>query len=79
MTEETLAEIRGYVSNCFNAKHVTYSMSGGVQSGYDHLSKLMIEKYGLYHYDVDNVVGDIEDLITQYILESSPKFTDNEE
>ena len=38
----------------------------------------MIEEYGLYHYDVDHVVGDIEELIAQYIFESSPKFTDNE-
>ena len=79
MTDETLSEIRGYVSDCFNANHVTYSMSGGVQSGYNHLSKLMIEEYGLYHYDVDNVVGDIEELVAQYIMEQSPKFTDDDE
>jgi hypothetical protein len=28
---------------------------------------------------VDNVVGDIEELVAQYIMEQSPKFNDNEE
>ena len=79
MTEETLYDLRCHVSNCFNANHVTYSMSGGVQSGYNHLSKLMIDEYDLTHNDVDNVVEDIEELVAQYIMELSPKFTDNEE
>ena len=79
MTEETLYDLRCCVSNCFNANHVTYSMSGGVQSGYNHLSKLMIDEYDLTHNDVDNVVEDIEELVAQYIMELSPKFTDNDE
>jgi len=79
MTEETLYDLRCHVSNCFNANHVTYSMSGGVQSGYNHLSKLMIDEYDLTHNDVDNVVEDIEELVAQYIMELSPKFTDNDE
>tara|TARA_R100001163_G_scaffold61323_1_gene51207 strand:- start:310 stop:549 length:240 start_codon:yes stop_codon:yes gene_type:complete len=79
MSDETLDDLRLCVSNCFNAKHVTYSMSGGVQSGYNHLSKLMIDEYDLTHNDVDNVVGDIEELVAQYIMELSPKFTDNDE
>jgi len=27
---------------------------------------------------VDNVVDDIEELVAQYIIEQSPKFTDND-
>ena len=79
MTEETLDDLRLCVSNCFNANHVTYSMSGGVQSGYNHLSKLMIDEYDLTHNDVDEVVGDIEQMVAEYIMENSPKFTDNDE
>ena len=78
MTEETLHELRLCVSNCFNANHVTYSMSGGVQSGYNHLSKLMIDEYDLTHNDVDEVVGDIEQMVAEYIMENSPKFQDND-
>tara|TARA_R100000388_G_scaffold89508_1_gene70292 strand:+ start:417 stop:656 length:240 start_codon:yes stop_codon:yes gene_type:complete len=79
MTEETLHELRLCVSNCFNANHVTYSMSGGVQSGYNHLSKLMIDEYDLTHNDVDEVVGDIEQMVAEYIMENSSKFQDNDE
>ena len=79
MTEETLDDLRCYVSNCFNANHVTYSMSGGVQSGYNHLSKLMIDEYDLTHNDVDEVVGDLEQMVAQYIMENSPKFNYNDE
>lgn len=76
--EETLSDIRLYVSNCFN--HRGYKNDGETldESAYQHLSRLMIEEYGLYHYDVDHVVGDIEELIAQYILESSPKFNDDD-
>ena len=79
MTEETLHDLRCYVSNCFNVNHVTYSMSGGVQSGYNHLSRLMIGEYDLTHDDVDEVVGELEELVAQYIIENSPKFNDNED
>ena len=79
MSEETLYDLRCYVSNCFNTNHVGYSMSGGVESGYNRLSNMMIDEYGLTHNDVDNVVEDIEELVAQYIMELSPKFTDNEE
>ena len=78
MTEEKLDDLRLCVSNCFNANHVTYSMSGGVMSGYNHLSKLMIDEYDLTHNDVDEVVGDIEERVAQYIMENSPKFQDND-
>ncbi len=79
MTDETLPEIRGYVSDCFNHRGYKYDSKELDESGYMQLSRLMIEEYGLYHYDVDHVVGDIEELIAQYILESSPKFQDNDE
>ena len=39
----------------------------------------MRDEYDLTHNDVDNVVGDIEELVAQYIMEQSPKFYDNEE
>ena len=74
----TLDDLRLCVSNCFNANHITYSMSGGVMSGYNHLSKMMIQDYDLDHDDVEEVVGDIEELVAQYIMEHSPKFTDEE-
>ena len=79
MTDETLYDLRCYVSNFFNASHVAYSMSSGVKSGYNHLSELMINDYELTHNDVDNVVDDIEELVAQYIMEQSPKFNDNDE
>ena len=78
MSDETLYDLRLCVSNCFNANHVTYSMSGGVMSGYNHLSKMMTQDYALTHNDVDEVVGDIEQMVAQYIMETSPKFTDND-
>lgn len=77
MSEETLDDLRLCVSNCFNAKVISYSMAGGVMSGYNHLSKMMIQDYDLTHNDVDNVVEDIEELVAQYIMELSPKFNDN--
>ena len=74
----TLDDLRLCVSNCFNANHITYSMSGGVRSGYNHLSKMMIQDYDLDHDDVEEVVGEIEELVAQYIIEHSPKFTGEE-
>ena len=47
-------------------------------SGYNHLSKMMTQDYDLTHNDVDEVVGDIEQMVAQYIMENSPKFTDND-
>ena len=76
MSDETLSEIRGYVSDCFNHRGYKYDGKTLDESGYQQLSRLMTEEYELYHYDVEHVVGDIEDLIAQYILESSPKFTE---
>ena len=78
-SEETESDLRLHVSNCFNHRGYKYDSKELDESGYMQLSRLMIEEYGLYHYDVDHVVGDIEELIAQYIFESSPKFTDNDE
>jgi hypothetical protein len=39
----------------------------------------MIDEYDLGHYEVDNLVADIEQLIAERIAEESPKFTDNDE
>ena len=79
MNNETLYDLRCYVSNCFN--HAGYLHDGKTrdESGYQQLSRLMTTEYDLTHSDVDNVVSDIEELVAQYIMEQSPKFTDNEE
>ena len=79
MSNETLYDLRCYVSNCFN--HRGYKSDGITwdDSGYQQLSRLMIEEYGLYHYDVDDVVSVIEDMVSNYIMDNSPKFTDNDE
>lgn len=79
MSDETLYDLRCYVSNCFN--HYGYLHDGKTpdESGYRRLSKLMTEEYDLTHSDVDEVVGDIEELVAKYIMEYSPKFYDNDE
>ena len=43
------------------------------------LTKLMQEEYDLDNNDVDEVVGDIEQLVAKFIMENSPKFQDNDE
>ena len=79
MSNETLYDLRCYVSDCFN--HRGYKFDGETldESGYQQLARLMTTQYDLTHSDVDNVVGDIEELVAQYIMEQSPKFNDNEE
>tara|TARA_Y100000114_G_scaffold13244_1_gene10660 strand:- start:1190 stop:1336 length:147 start_codon:yes stop_codon:yes gene_type:complete len=47
-------------------------------SAYQLLADLLIKEYELMHYNVDDIVDDIEELVAQYIMENSPKFTDNE-
>ena len=79
MNQETLSDIRLDVSNCFNHRGYMHDGTTPDESGYTKLSRLMTEEYGLYHYDVDHVVGDIEELIAQYIMEQSPKFNDDDE
>ena len=63
MSDETLYDLRCYVSNCFNHRE-----SAHADSGYMMLSKLM----------KDDVVSVIEDMVSNYIMDNSPKFTDNE-
>ena len=79
MSEETLSDLRCYVSNCFN--HRGYKSDGITwdDSGYQQLSRLMITEYDLDDFDVDNIVGDIEELVAKFIMEQSPKFQDNDE
>ena len=79
MSDETLYDLRCYVSNCFN--HRGYKSDGITwdDSGYQQLSQLMITEYDLTHGDVDEVVSEIEDLVSKFIMNESPKFTDNEE
>jgi hypothetical protein len=78
MSNETESDLRLYVSNCFN--HRGYKHDGETldESGYTMLSRLMIEEYDLSHYDVDGIVGDIEEMVARYIMEWSPKFNDDE-
>ena len=79
MNEETLYDLRCYVSDCFN--HRGYNLDGQTLdvSGYQQLARLMIKEYDLTHGDVDEVVSEIEDLVSKFIMNESPKFTDDEE
>lgn len=73
MSDETLYDLRCYVSNCFNHREAAHA-----DSGYMRLSKLMKEEYDLDNNDVDEVVSEIEDLVSKFIMNESPKFTDND-
>ena len=73
MSEETLYDLRCYVSDCFNHREAAHA-----DSGYMRLSKLMKEEYDLDNNDVDDVVSVIEDMVSNYIMDNSPKFTDND-
>ena len=79
MSDETLYDLRCYVSNCFN--HRGYLSDGETldESGYQHLSRLMKEEYDLDNNDVDDVVSVIEDMVSNYIIDNSPKFNDYDE
>lgn len=79
MIDETLYDLRCYVSNCFN--HRGYKSDGITwdDSGYQQLSRLMTTEYDLDHNDVDEVVSDIEQMVAKYIMENSPKYTEDEE
>ena len=72
MSDETLYDLRCYVSDCFNHRE-----SAHADSGYMRLTKLMQEEYDLDNNDVDEVVGDIEDMVSKFIMEHSPKFNDD--
>lgn len=79
MSEETLYDLRLYVSDCFNHRGYLFDGKTPDESGYQQLSRLMTTEYDLTHSDVDEVVGDIEELVAKYIMENSSKFYDNEE
>ena len=73
MSDETLYDLRCYVSECFNHRE-----GAGADSGYMRLTKLMQEEYDLDNNDVDEVVSEIEDLVSKFIMENSPKFNDDD-
>ena len=73
MSDETLYDLRCYVSDCFNHRE-----SYTADSGYMRLTKLMQEEYDLDNNDVDEVVSEIEDLVSKFIMEHSPKFYEEE-
>ena len=74
MSDETLYDLRCYVSDCFNHRE-----SIQADSGYMRLSKLMKEEYDLDNNDVDEVVHEIEQLVAKHIMKYSPKFYDDDE
>ena len=74
MSKETLYDLRCYVSDCFNHREAAHA-----DSGYMRLSKLMQEEYDLDNNDVDEVVSEIEDLVSKFIMENSPKFQDDDD
>ncbi len=74
MSDETLYDLRCYVSDCFNHREAAHA-----DSGYMRLSKLMKEEYDLDNNDVDDVVSVIEDMVSNYIIDNSPKFNDYDE
>ena len=78
MSDETLYDLRCYVSDCFN--HRGYKFDGETldESGYQRLSRLMTAEYGLDNNNVDDVVSVIEDMVSNYIMDNSPKFTEDE-
>ena len=72
MSNETLYDLRCYVSDCFNHRE-----GAGADSAYMRLTKLMQEEYDLDNNDVDEVASEIEELVAKFIMENSSKFTDN--
>lgn len=79
MSDETESDLRLYVSNCFNHRGYMHDGETPDESGYTKLSRLLTEEYDLSHYDVDGIIGDIEEMVARYIMEWSPKFNDNDE
>jgi len=77
MSDESNIRIR--VSECFNANHGFRDEVGHTLSGYQLLSSLLVNEYELDHYHLDSVADDIEEIVAKYIMENSPKFTDNED
>ena len=79
MNYEILHDLRCYVSDCFNHRGYMHDGKTRDESGYTRLSNLMIQEYDLTHSDVDTVVHDIEELVANYIFESSMKFHPEQE
>ena len=77
MSDETLYDLRCYVSDCFNHRGYMHDGKTPDESGYRRLSNLMTQEYDLDNNDVDEVVGDIEQLVAKFIMENSPKFNDD--
>jgi len=75
MNNETESDIRDKVSDCFNANHGIEI--GGTKSAYQLLTDVLKE-YGLDHWDKDSLANTIEDVVAEYIMDYSPKFTDND-
>ena len=73
MSDETLYDLRCYVSDCFNHRGYRFDGEHLDDSGYQKLARLMTTEYGLTHSDVDEVVSDIEDLVSKFIMDELPK------
>jgi RNase H-fold protein (predicted Holliday junction resolvase) len=78
MSNETESDIRNQVSDCFNANHGFTDEIGSTKSAYQMLTDVF-KKYDLDHWDVDSLANTIEHVVAEYIMDYSPKFTDNDE
>lgn len=78
MSNETESDIRGYVSDCFNHRGYKFDGKTPDESAYQRLTGLFKE-YDLDHRDVDSIANTIENVVAEYLMDYSPKFTDNDE
>ena len=76
MSNETESDIRGYVSDCFNHRGYKFDGETPDESAYQRLTGLFKE-YDLDHWDVDSMANTIESVVAEYIMDNSPKFTDD--
>ena len=75
MTIATEQTIKLEVSDCFNATHVVYSMSGGVESAYVRLMKLC-KSHGIPLHITEDIIDSIEEAVTEMIIQA---IEDNDE
>ena len=75
MTIATEQTIKLEVSDCFNATHVVYSMSGGVESAYVRLMKLC-KSHGIDFHVTEEIIDSIEEAVTEMIIQA---IEDNEQ
>lgn len=75
MTIATEQTIKLEVSDCFNATHVAYSMSGGVESAYVRLMKLC-KSHGIPFHITEEIIDSIEEAVTEMIIQA---IEDNED